>query len=91
MTRQDFNLKVDDLSIDIGMNQRYHQKEAWQWWLCDTIAKIGTAIFAVAGLAMAIVVADAPTSEAAHRLGNLCSCCAAIGAIVLNVVPFAEA
>lgn len=90
MTREDFNEKVDDLSIDIGMNQRYHQREAWQWWLCDTVAKIGTAIFAVAGLAMAIVIAFAPASEAAHIWEILVALCAAIGAIILNVVPFGE-
>jgi hypothetical protein len=69
------------------MNQRYHQHEAHRWWWCDTIAKIVTAVFAVIGMALAIVSASVD-SWLADSFGVAVSLIAAVSAVVLNVIPF---
>lgn len=87
------NIKFDDkqyhLSVTAGMNQRYHQARA-HWWICwDRGCKILVGILAVAGA----VLAFAPLFHAGLAfdiVGVVVACLAAVFAVILNVIPYAE-
>jgi hypothetical protein len=87
MTRDDFNKAQYKLSAQAGLNQRYHQRQANRWWWADAEAKILTAIFAVLGLGLSLAgwLTDNPSIDGC---AVIVSFLAAVGAIVLNVIPF---
>lgn len=98
MTRDAFLKKRFHLSVTAGMNQRYHQHQAYRFWLLDTSAKILTAAFSFLSFAAAIAAwLYGPTDGSGHFLdvtidvvGVGISFLAAIVAIILNVLPFAS-
>jgi hypothetical protein len=87
MNTADFSTRRYELSVIAGMNQRYHQHEAYKQWWRDTAAKIVTAVFAVLGLSLAIVSAFS-SSALVDGAGISVSLVAAIAAVFLNVVPY---
>jgi hypothetical protein len=88
MTRDEFLDKQYELSVQAGMNQRYHQKYTRFWRRLDTAIKIITAAAAVvsAMLASATMV---PNPDPRLMWGSLIlAVVTTIAAVALNVLPF---
>ena len=88
MTRDEFLDKQHSLSVQSGMNQRYHQIYSTWWWRWDTAAKITTAILAVSGAMLAVGATFETHPPLIDSVGVLVASAAALAAVILNVVPF---
>lgn len=89
MTNDDFRDRQFELSVQAGMNQRYHQEREhhWSWW--DKAAKIVVGILAVIGAcvtAATLVPHPHEIDVAAMVVASL----AAGAAVALNVVPLGD-
>lgn len=88
MNRAAFLQLQYEMSIQAGMNQRYYQFFESRWWLCDTSAKVATAVLAVIGAILAAAALSPGHSELVDQWAFGFALLAAISAVVLNVVPF---
>lgn len=84
MTPERFNALVDELVFICDMNQRYHQHIQRQCWAWDKAVKIAVAALAIGALVSAII------GEPARTFDIGLAACAAVVAIVLNVIPVGE-
>jgi hypothetical protein len=87
MTRDEFLDKQYHLSVQAGMNQRYHQKYATFWWRWDTIVRGSTAAAAVLGALISLASYMNQHSAGLSFWSASVSIVTAIIAVILNVVP----
>jgi hypothetical protein len=90
MNSEEFSNRQYVLSIQAGMNQRYHLRQEKFWFRCDLAAKAITAVFVVIGsvFAGASLAQGQPAWVAGFSFGF--SLVASIAAVVINVFPFSS-
>lgn len=91
MMSEDEKLTFDirDLSIQAGVNQRYHQHEVDRWWRWSTFVRSSVGLLTVGGVMLAIIAATSPSWWwTATSLSA--SVFAAFFAVVLNAFRFEE-
>jgi hypothetical protein len=86
MTHDEFLDRQYALSVQAGMNQRYHQGLARVWRRWDMGAKIATAVFATIAFGLAIACAMIH-DHSLHAVEITVALVAALAAIALNVIP----
>jgi len=87
MTRDDFLDKQYELSVQAGMNQRYHQRYATWYWQWDAGIKAVTAAAAVIGLALSIATAFPNSNPYLVGAEVFLAIVTTVAAVVLNVIP----
>lgn len=90
MNRQEFSDRQYRISIQAGMNQRYHHRWEVFWFRCDLAAKAATAVFAVIGAVLSVAsIGDKPSAELVWSSVAF-SLMASVSAVILNVLPFSS-
>lgn len=89
MTDEEMRVRLFNLSVQAGMNQRYHQLKSTYWSRWDRAVRISVASLAVIGalLSVAAVATDLPSWTWS---GLVCGLLSVAAAIVLNVVDCNE-
>lgn len=87
MTRDDFLDQQFKLSVQAGMNQRYHQAYATWWCIWDRLVKIVTAAAAVIGVMLSVATYGPQASVALSQAEIVLAIVTTIAAVALNVVP----
>lgn len=91
MNRDEFLTCQNKLSILAGANQRYHHDYTKWYYKWDVCTKIGTALFALGGLSLAIAAylgTETPDAENSINLYSvIVAACAAMGASLLLILP----
>ena len=89
MTEEELSQQIFELSVQAGMNQRYHQRNAGRWNRADSEVRISVGMFAVSGLSLSI--ASVATSSPWFGLASLVAILfTAVAGMVMNLYPFAE-
>lgn len=88
MNHQQAMQRLYELSVQAGMNQRYHQIYSSWWWGWDTFMKVTTAALSVVGAMLAVTSLYAATPPVWDQLSLGLAVISAIVAVALNVVPF---
>jgi hypothetical protein len=88
MTKDEFLDKHYEMSVQAGMNQRYHQRYSTFFRRLDTAVKIVTAAAAVIGAILGAASMSETASELVVWSGFIVSVVTTISAVALNVVPF---
>ncbi len=88
MNRTEFARHVFDMSVQAGMNQRYHQQLAAKWWFWDTAAKVSVAFAAVIGAVLSVATLIPKLDQWIIGTSVAVSIVAAFAAVTLNVLPF---
>jgi len=89
MNCDEFLDKQYEISVQAGMNQRYHQQRyATWWWRWDTSFKAATAALAVMGTMLSVAGLYRATLPEWNIAALVLSALSAIAAVILNVVPF---
>jgi len=89
MNTHDIRQKQYELSVNSGMNQRYHQFKTTRWAMWDRGFRILVGLFAVAGAILTSITAAVPESSWIP-VSIVIAALAAFLAVVLNVLPFAD-
>jgi hypothetical protein len=85
MNNTDYKLKLHELKITCGINQRYHQYLEWRLWLADKLIRIVVGALAVGGLVLAV-----PGMSFSPDAGLWVAIVSLVAALVLNIIPVGD-
>ena len=90
MNAKDFDKKQFEISVQAGMNQRYHQGKATHWARFDRTFRILIGVLAVASAMLSVVTASNTEVGWWVSLSIVLSSSAAVIGLAINVLPFAD-